>query len=67
MTTIKNVIHFVTSGTAKFMFNVGKELFFVPAVMILKCLTNRCQCYKILGTVTLRQNWLVFFKGFVQN
>ena len=41
MTTVKNVIHFVTTGTAKFMFNVGKELFFVPAVMILKCLTSR--------------------------
>lgn len=41
MTTIKNVIHFVTSGTAKFMFNVGKELFFIPAVMVLKCLTSR--------------------------
>jgi DNA-directed RNA polymerase I subunit RPA2 len=41
LTTIKNVVHFVTTGTAKYMFNVGKELFFVPAIMILKCLSSR--------------------------
>ena len=41
MTTIKNVLHFVTTGSAKYMFNVGKELFFVPAIMILKCLSSR--------------------------
>ena len=36
LTTVKNVLHYVTTGSAKFMFNVGKELFFVPVVMILK-------------------------------
>lgn len=41
MTTVKNVLHFVTTGTAKFMFNVGKELFFVPVVMVLKCLVDK--------------------------
>ena len=29
------------TGTTKYMLNVGKELFFVPAKMILKCLTSR--------------------------
>lgn len=41
LTTTKNVLHFVTSGTSKFMFNIGKELFFVSVVMILKCLSDR--------------------------
>jgi len=41
LTTVKNVLHFVTTGTAKFMFNVGKELYFVPVVMLMKCLTDR--------------------------
>ena len=41
LTTIKNVLHFVTSGTAKFMFNVGKELYFVPVIMLMKCLSDR--------------------------
>ncbi len=41
LTTIKNVLHYVTTGTAKFMFNIGKELFFVPVVMLLKCLSDR--------------------------
>ena len=36
LTTVKNVLHYVTTGSAKFMFNVGKELFFVPVVMVLK-------------------------------
>ncbi len=45
LTTIKNVLHFVTTGTAKFMFNVGRELFFVPVVMILKSLCDRSDAY----------------------
>ena len=38
LTTTKNVLHFVTTGNAKFMFSLNKELFFVPVIMILKCL-----------------------------
>ena len=45
LTTIKNVVHFVTTGTAKFMFNVGRELFFIPVIMILKMLSNRSDAY----------------------
>ena len=41
LTTTKNVLHYVTTGTAKFMFSFGKELFFVPVVMVLKCLSAR--------------------------
>lgn len=40
LTTTKNVLHFVTTGTAKFMFALNKELFFVPVVMILKCMKD---------------------------
>jgi DNA-directed RNA polymerase I subunit RPA2 len=35
------VLHFVTTGTAKFMLSFGRELFFVPVVMLLKCLSGR--------------------------
>ena len=45
LTTVKNVVHFVSTGSAKFMFNVGRELFFVPVVMVLKCLVNRSDAY----------------------
>ena len=38
LTTTKNVLHYVTTGTARFMFSFNKELFFVPVLMILKCL-----------------------------
>merc|ERR1719402_1232546 len=40
LTTTKNVLHFVTTGTAKYMFALNKELFFVPVIMILKCLKD---------------------------
>merc|ERR1719244_1385562 len=40
LTTTKNVLHFVTTGNAKFMFSLNKELFFVPVMMILKCLRD---------------------------
>merc|ERR1719228_2781699 len=45
LTTTKNVLHFVTTGTAKFMFALNKELFFVPVVMILKCLKDVTDSY----------------------
>ena len=45
LTTTKNVLHFVTTGTAKFMFALNKELFFVPVVMILKCLKDVSDSY----------------------
>ena len=40
LTTTKNVLHFVTTGNAKYMFSLNKELFFVPVVMLLKCLKD---------------------------
>ena len=45
LTTVKNVLHFVSTGSAKMMLNVGRELFFVPIVMVLKCLSNRSDAY----------------------
>ena len=41
LTTTKNVLHFVTTGTAKFMFSLNKELYFVPVMMILKALKGK--------------------------
>merc|ERR1719318_280797 len=40
LTTTKNVLHFVTTGNAKYMFALNKELFFVPVMMILKCMKD---------------------------
>merc|ERR1719431_1238580 len=40
LTTTKNVVHYVTTGNIRFMFSVNKELFFVPVVLVLKCLKD---------------------------
>ena len=45
LTTTKNVLHFVTSGNAKYMFALNKELFFVPVVMLLKCFRDVSDSY----------------------
>ena len=57
LTTVKNVLHFVTSGTTKFMFNVGKELYFVPIVMLMKCLTQVCEKYYSIGLLCVGAFW----------
>jgi DNA-directed RNA polymerase I subunit RPA2 len=38
LTTTKNVVHYVTTGTTRFMFSLNKQLYFVPVIMLLKCL-----------------------------
>jgi len=35
-TSTNNVLHYLTDGSIKLMFNVGRELFFVPLMMIIK-------------------------------
>ena len=40
LTTTKNVLHFLKTGNAKYMFALNKELFFVPVMMLLKCLKD---------------------------
>ena len=72
MTTIKNVVHFVTTGTAKYMFNVGKELFFVPAIMILKSLSSRSDAdiyAKLIQGKIWKDNrnvlWLIWCLNFI--
>jgi DNA-directed RNA polymerase I subunit RPA2 len=40
LTTVKNVLHYVTTGTARFMFAYNRELFFVPVIMLLKCIKD---------------------------
>lgn len=45
LTTTKNVLHFVTTGSAKYMFALNKELFFLPVVMLLKCLKDVSDSY----------------------
>ncbi|CAL8147571.1 unnamed protein product [Orchesella dallaii] len=35
-----NVLHYLADGSIKIMFNVGRELFFVPLMMILKALVD---------------------------
>uniref|UniRef100_A0A182SQS8 DNA-directed RNA polymerase n=1 Tax=Anopheles maculatus TaxID=74869 RepID=A0A182SQS8_9DIPT len=36
----KNVLHYLTNGTAKLMISIGKSLSFIPVLMILKALGN---------------------------
>merc|ERR1719237_2055484 len=45
LTTTKNVLHFVTTGSAKYMFALNKELFFLPVMMLLKCLKDVSDSY----------------------
>merc|ERR550519_771723 len=45
LTTTKNVLHFVTTGSAKYMFALNKELFFLPVIMLLKCLKDVSDSY----------------------
>ena len=35
-----NVLHYLADGSVKMMFNVGRELFFVPIFMVLKSLVD---------------------------
>ncbi len=67
LTTVKNVLHFVTTGTAKFMFNVGKELFFVPVIMILKALCQKSDAaiYEALSAGTDPEDH--YYKGCLRN
>lgn len=39
-TTNTNVLHFVTDGSSKFMFSYMKRIYYVPLVLILKCLCD---------------------------
>lgn len=39
-TAITNVLHFVTDGSSKFMFSYRKRIYYVPLVLILKCLSD---------------------------
>ena len=46
-TLTKNLIHYVTTGTARFMFSHSRQMFFVPVIMLLKCLKVRVLLIKI--------------------
>ncbi|XP_035705824.1 DNA-directed RNA polymerase I subunit RPA2 isoform X2 [Folsomia candida] len=37
---LNNVLHYLSDGGVKLMFNVGRELFFVPLMMIMKALVD---------------------------
>ena len=61
------MLHFVSTGSAKFMFNVGRELFFVPVIMILKCLCDRSDAYiyEQLSVATNPEDH--YYKGCLKN
>lgn len=40
-----NVLHFLTDGSAKLMFSHRKVLYYVPLVLMLKCLSNYSDQY----------------------
>merc|ERR1719391_640963 len=66
LTTTKNVLHFVTSGNAKYMFALNKELFFVPVVMILKCFRDVSDSY-IYRRLMVGVGDDPYYKGIVAN
>ena len=66
LTTTKNVLHFVTSGNAKFMFALNKELFFVPVMMLLKCFRDVTDSY-IYRRLMVGVGDDPYYKGIVAN
>ena len=66
LTTTKNVLHFVTTGNAKYMFSLNKELFFVPVLMMLKCFKDVPDSY-IFRRLTVGVGDDPYFKRIVAN
>ena len=66
LTTTKNVLHFVTSGNAKYMFSVSKELYFVPVMMLLKCFKDVPDSY-IYRRLMVGVGDDPYYKGLVVN
>ena len=66
LTTTKNVLHFVTSGNAKFMFSLNKELYFVPVIMLLKCFKDVPDSY-IYRRLMVGVGDDPYYKGLVVN
>ena len=66
LTTTKNVLHFVTSGNAKYMFSLNKELYFVPVIMLLKCFKDVPDSY-IFRRLMVGVGDDPYYKGLVVN
>ncbi|KFM66880.1 DNA-directed RNA polymerase I subunit RPA2, partial [Stegodyphus mimosarum] len=60
------VLHYLSDGTVKLMFTYRKELFFVPVMLILKALTDKCDLY-ITNMITKGKRDDTFFQGCIVN
>ncbi|XP_067125570.1 DNA-directed RNA polymerase I subunit RPA2 [Centruroides vittatus] len=65
-TATEMVLHYLTNGTAQLKFSYGRELFFVPIVLMLKALCDVSDYY-IYTEMTKSKEDDTFFKGCVAN
>lgn len=59
-----NVLHFLTDGTAKLMISHKKSLYYVPIILIMKCLVDYTDGTIFEHIIAGYENDL-YFKGFV--
>lgn len=60
-----NVLHYLSDGSVKLMFNVGRELFFVPFMMILRGLLDVSDEYIYKKCIAGFEDDL-YMKGYIQ-
>lgn len=61
-----NVLHYVTDGTAKFMFMHKKILYYVPLILMLKCLMDVTDVYIYNALISGCEDDL-YYKGCILN
>ncbi|XP_075213052.1 RNA polymerase I subunit Rpl135 isoform X2 [Lycorma delicatula] len=64
--SVNNVLHFVTDGSVKLMVSYRRALYFIPVILVLKCLINDSDEY-ILGSVTAGFENDFYMRGCIMN
>ncbi|XP_046672556.1 DNA-directed RNA polymerase I subunit RPA2 [Homalodisca vitripennis] len=65
-TSVNNVLHFVTDGTAKLMISHRRTLYYTPIMLILRCLTDASD-ESVFKTIMAGYEDDLYFKGSVLN
>lgn len=65
-TTANNTLHYVTDGSAKLMFSHKKVLYYVPLILILKCLVDVSDIF-IYNVLTAGCEYDLYYKGCILN
>ncbi|XP_043799953.1 DNA-directed RNA polymerase I subunit RPA2 [Apis laboriosa] len=65
-TTANNTLHYVTDGSAKLMFSHKKILYYVPLILILKCLVDVSDIF-IYNALIAGCEYDLYYKGCILN